>query len=85
MIRLYIREATADDIPNLHKLIEMAYRGEASRVGWTTEADLLAGQRTDPDDLAEIIADPTQRILTAWRGDNFAGCVLIADRGGGCS
>lgn len=84
MIRLHIREATAEDIPNLHKLIESAYRGEASRVGWTTEADLLEGQRTDPDDLAAILADPTQRMLTAWRGDNFAGCVLIADRGGGC-
>ncbi|MDO9078889.1 MAG: GNAT family N-acetyltransferase [Brevundimonas sp.] len=84
MIRLYIREATADDIPNLHKLIEMAYRGEASRAGWTTEADLLAGQRTDPDDLATILSDPAQRILTAWRGDNLAGCILLADRGSGC-
>jgi len=84
MTRLHIREATADDIPNLHKLIESAYRGEASRVGWTTEADLLAGQRTDPDELAGILADPTQRILTAWRGDNLAGCILFADRGAGC-
>ena len=84
MTETKIRDGTAADIPDLHRLIESAYRGESSRAGWTTEADLLDGQRTDPDDLAEIIADPTQRILTAWRGDNFAGCVLIADRGGGC-
>lgn len=84
MIRMFIREASTEDIPDLHKLIESAYRGEASRVGWTTEADLLAGQRTDPDELAAILADPTQRILSAWRGDNLGGCIVIADRGAGC-
>ena len=50
-----IRPATAADIPALHALIESAYRGEVSRAGWTTEADLLDGQRTDPDDLADNI------------------------------
>ena len=78
-----IRPATAADIPALHALIESAYRGEVSRAGWTTEADLLDGQRTDPDDLADIIADPTQVLLTAWRGAELVGCVLIADRGRG--
>lgn len=78
-----IRPATTADIPVLHALIESAYRGEASRAGWTTEADLLDGQRTDPDDLASILADPTQGLLTAWRGDDLLGCVLIADRGEG--
>ena len=29
-------------------LVQSTYRGESSRAGWTTEADLLAGQRTDP-------------------------------------
>ena len=84
MPRLHIRQATAQDIANVHRLIETAYRGEASRVGWTTEADLLEGQRTDREDLAAILADPSQRILTAWRGDNLSGCIVIADRGGGC-
>jgi len=78
-----IRDATPADIPELHRLIESAYRGEASRAGWTTEADLLDGQRTDPDDLAGILSDPEQGMLTAWRGDDLVGCVLIADRGGG--
>lgn len=83
MTELTIRPATPADIPALHALIESAYRGEASRAGWTTEADLLAGQRTDPEDLAEIIADPAQLMLTAWRQDALVGCVLIADRGQG--
>lgn len=78
-----LRPATPADIPALHALIESAYRGDASRAGWTTEADLLDGQRTDPEDLASILADPTQDLLTAWRGGDLLGCILIADRGEG--
>lgn len=77
------RDATPADIPALHRLIESAYRGEASRAGWTTEADLLDGQRTDPEDLADILADPTQVLLTAWHGEDLVGCILIADRSEG--
>lgn len=83
MTEIVIRDAVAADIPALHLLIESAYRGEASRAGWTTEADLLDGQRTDPEDLADILADPKQSLLSAWRGDEPVGCVLIADRGEG--
>jgi len=83
MTEITIRDAVAADIPALHRLIESAYRGEASRAGWTTEADLLDGQRTDPDDLASILADPKQVLLTAWRDGDLVGCILIADRGEG--
>lgn len=83
MTELTIRDAVASDIPALHALVESAYRGEASRAGWTTEADLLDGQRTDAEDLADILADPGQGLLTAWDGDVLVGCILIARRGEG--
>ena len=83
MTDITIRDAVTADIPALHRLIESAYRGEASRAGWTTEADLLDGQRTDPDDLADILADPAQTLLTAWCDGDLVGCILIADRGEG--
>ena len=83
MTELTLRDARPDDISALNALIHSAYRGEASRAGWTTEADLLDGQRTDPDDLAAILADPAQALLTAWREDGLIGCILIADRGQG--
>jgi hypothetical protein len=38
---LTFRIAAEEDIPALVALVESAYRGDASRVGWTTEADLL--------------------------------------------
>ena len=40
-----ISKATIKDIPHLEKLINSAYRGEESKKGWTTEADLLEGKR----------------------------------------
>lgn len=80
MTEITIRDAAPADIPAPHALIESAYRGESSRAGWTTEADLLDGQRTDPDDLADILADPKQALLTGWRDGDLVACILIADR-----
>jgi ribosomal protein S18 acetylase RimI-like enzyme len=77
MTELLIRDAEASDIPALHGLIESAYRGEASRAGWTTEADLLGGQRTDADELGVIIADPDQFVLTAWDRSELVACVRV--------
>lgn len=73
-----IRPATAADIPALHALIEAAYRGDAARAGWTHEADLLDGQRTDPAQLAEIVADLAKTFLIA---EDARGCVLVIDDG----
>lgn len=47
---------TADMIEPWVALVESAYRGDASRAGWATEADLLAGQRLDADMAAEVLA-----------------------------
>ncbi|WP_061512403.1 hypothetical protein [Brevibacterium ravenspurgense] len=47
MSALVIRQAEPADAPALVDLIESAYRGDRSRSGWTTEADLLDGQRVD--------------------------------------
>jgi hypothetical protein len=49
--------ATENDIPALDQLVNGAYRGEGSKKGWTTEADLLGGIRTDADGLRKMMAD----------------------------
>ncbi len=77
-----LRPATPNDIPALHALVEAGYRGDSAKQGWTHEADLLGGQRTDAAALAEMIADPDQTILLAEADDGaLLGCVLIADEG----
>jgi ribosomal protein S18 acetylase RimI-like enzyme len=48
--------AAPEDLPAAAALVNSAYRGDSSRQGWTTEADLLGGQRTDPQTLADELA-----------------------------
>jgi GNAT superfamily N-acetyltransferase len=77
---MHIRYAVAADIPALHHLVERAYRGDSARKGWTHEADLLGGQRTDVEALSVIISDPAQRILIAISADGLIGCVQISQK-----
>ena len=79
------RVAAPDDVHALVALLESAYRGEASRAGWTTEADLLDGNRIVPEVLLADIARPRSRILLAESevaGDGLLGCAHVAAEGG---
>lgn len=49
------RVAVDADIPALVALINSAYRGESSKQGWTTEADIIDGIRIDEAGVQEII------------------------------
>jgi len=59
------RAATLDDVPEVLALVTSAYRGEPSRAGWTTEADLLDGQRTDSEGIAAIVTGAGGLVLVA--------------------
>ena len=59
-------------------LVESAYRGDASRVGWTTEADLLDGRRTGPDDIEAILAREQSQLLLAERDGELLACAHVA-------
>jgi len=79
---LQFRTATAADIPALVALVTSAYRGDASRQGWTTEADLLDGERISPEVLMDDIARPRSRILLAVDDDAVLACAHVADEDG---
>jgi ribosomal protein S18 acetylase RimI-like enzyme len=78
-----IRLAAPDDLPRLHPVIERAYRGDSARAGWTHEADLLDGTRTDLATLRTALANPAERLLIALDDDTPIGCVEVTDRGDG--
>lgn len=80
---LTIRPAALVDLPRLHPVIERAYRGDSARIGWTHEADLVQGERTDLEALSGIVADPASDLLIASDGDTPIGCVQVVNRGGG--
>jgi ribosomal protein S18 acetylase RimI-like enzyme len=76
------RRATAADVLAIVALVESAYRGESSRAGWTTEADLLDGQRTDAAAVREMIDDPATQILVAEdREAGLLASVAVTDEG----
>ena len=77
MTDLSFRAANAADIDAIVALVESAYRGDASKQGWTTEADFLEGQCTDPESVAELIARDHSRVLLAFRGAQLVCCCHI--------
>ena len=79
MSTLTYRAATLADIPALVTLVTSAYRGDASRAGWTTEADILDGARIDPQGLQADIERPRSTILLAEREGQLLACAHIAD------
>ena len=63
--------ADVQDIPAIKELLNSAYRGERSRVGWTTEADIIAGDvRTDENDLEGVMALPGSIFLVKRTASN---------------
>jgi GNAT superfamily N-acetyltransferase len=73
-----IHTAKASDAEELAALVNSAYRGESSRAGWTTEADLVGGTRTDAAQLREEMKLPNGRfeILRDGEGKLLA-CVFL--------
>ncbi|MGC9535893.1 GNAT family N-acetyltransferase [Streptomyces sp. UG1] len=79
---IVFRDATDADVDTLVALIESAYRGDSSRSGWTTEADILEGQRTDPEGVLQVIKSPDSRLLTVARDGRVVACCQLEHRGG---
>jgi ribosomal protein S18 acetylase RimI-like enzyme len=77
-----ITKATTADASELDRLINSAYRGETSRQGWTTEADLLDGTRTDAAAIKELIETPGTIILKFVEEDEIIGCVELKNQSG---
>ncbi|GAA5061603.1 GNAT family N-acetyltransferase [Streptomyces sp. SID10815] len=78
---LTFRDATEADADTLVALIESAYRGDASRGGWTTEADILDGRRTDAEGVLAVITSPDSRLLAVERDGRVVACCQLEHRG----
>jgi len=80
---MHLERACPDDLPALHALVESAYRGASARRGWSHEADLLEGQRTDMAALDAMLGDPAQHLLVFRDNDRLRACVALTDKGSG--
>lgn len=81
MESLTISVATQVDCGELSTFVNSAYRGDSSRLGWTTEADLLGGQRVDERGLTELISTADSVVLLMRDGARLIGCVNLQKRG----
>lgn len=78
------RIAGRHDAEAIVALVNSAYRGDSSKQGWTTEADLLDGQRTDHAAILEAIRKPENVFLLCFRGDEVFGSVHLAHQNDNC-
>jgi len=76
-VTLSFRFAEAPDVPAIVSLVESAYRGDASRAGWTTEADLLDGQRTDAEAVSAVVRTRGGAVLVAEADGQLVGCCQL--------
>lgn len=77
-----ILKADLNDVPALNALVNSAFRGEGSKKGWTTEADLLDGIRIDEQRLTELIQKPDSVILKYLDEEGkLTGCVHLEVQG----
>lgn len=72
-----IQPATPADVPALNKLVNSAYRGESSRKGWDSEADLIDGSRIDEAILHDLIKEKNTTVLKYTEGGVILGCVEL--------
>jgi len=77
IMSLTFRNAIRVDAERIAALVNSAYRGEQSRSGWTTEADLLDGRRTDAREVRRLIAQRNSIILLCQDGKKIVGSVHI--------
>lgn len=71
------RWASTDDVRAIVALVNSVYRGDSSRLGWTTEADLLDGQRTDAEEVAQLLAASESEFLLADDAHGLLGCAHL--------
>ena len=71
------RKAIVSDVDAIVQLVNSAYRGESSRAGWTTEADLLDGLRTSANEIQQLIASDGVIILLCLDETVLMGSICI--------
>ena len=74
---LEFRTARLDDVVRIVSLVNAAYRGESGKQGWTTESDLLEGQRTDEEEVSSLIEAMDSMIILGERKDEIVASVHL--------
>jgi GNAT superfamily N-acetyltransferase len=83
-VHLTFRDAGPDDAAAVVAMVRRAYRGDDSRAGWTTEADLIADDRVDEPTVLDRVRGPGSVVRLALDADGLpVACCELLDRSGG--
>ena len=79
----HISLATERDSAAIKGLLNMAYRGEASKDGWTTEADLISGDTRVDDAMLHGVMTLADSVFLKYTDDEhqLLGCVNLQRHG----
>ena len=80
-VELAFAKAEISDAAQLAAFINDAYRGESSKLGWTTEADLLDGARTDLADILKLLTADDSMLVLCRADGNLLGSVHMQRNG----
>jgi len=75
-----ITKATLENVTEITNLVNSAYRGETSKKGWTTEANILEGTRITEAELTEILSDTDNTFLIYQENNKIIGTVLLTNK-----
>lgn len=78
-----IRFAETSDVDAIKHLLNISYRGEASKAGWTTEAHLIAGEQRATDEMVLETLQKTGSVFLLYQlpGKTVSGCVNLQQQG----
>jgi ribosomal protein S18 acetylase RimI-like enzyme len=83
MTGVSIRPARPADAGVLTDLIRSAYRGQDSRAGWTSEADLVEGERISRDQVLTMISAGGSLLLVGEDAGQLVACCQLRNEGAG--
>jgi ribosomal protein S18 acetylase RimI-like enzyme len=70
-----VRIATPQDVAAIAALVNAAYRPNESAAGWTHEAGLVEGERTNPEQVSELIARADGVMLVGRQRDTTVAAI----------
>lgn len=76
-----IRVAESRDVDAIVAVVAAAYRGTGDAAGWTSEGELLGGQRADADMVRQVVADSSSLVLVDVMDDAVRGCIQLEPLG----
>jgi ribosomal protein S18 acetylase RimI-like enzyme len=76
-MNIVYRPAVITDAVTIEALVNSAYRGDSSRAGWTTEADLLDGTRISAEEVIAQLEAKDSIILLCIQNEEIIGCVHL--------